>query len=65
MTGITDRLWRLGRWSRVAALLLLGVIVALGMAPLDWWFIAVPAWAVVLAVLTSATATRGALVAAL
>ena len=65
MTGITDRLWRLGRWPRVAALLLLGVIVALGMAPLDWWFVAVPAWAVVLAVLVSAPTLRAAMVASL
>ena len=65
MTRVTDRLWRLGRWSRVAALLLLGVIVALGMAPLDWWFVAVPAWAVVLAVLVSAPTLRAAMVAAL
>ena len=62
---MTDRLWRLGRWSRVGTLLLLGVVVALGMAPLDWWFIAVPAWAVALAVLVSAPTMRQALVAAL
>ena len=62
---LTDRLWRLGRWSRVAALLLLGVVVALGMAPLNWWIIAVPAWAVALAVLVSAPTLRMALVAAL
>ena len=59
------RLWRLRRWPRVAVLLALGVVVALGMAPLDWWFVAVPAWAVVLAVLVSAPALRPALVAAL
>ncbi|MFZ3581081.1 apolipoprotein N-acyltransferase [Loktanella sp. DJP18] len=65
MTGLTDRLWRLGRWSRLAAFLVLGVVVALGMAPLEWWFIAVPAWAVVLAVLVSAPGLRAALFAAL
>ena len=65
MTRLTDPIWRLGRWPRVVALLLLGVVVALGMAPLDWWFIAVPAWAVALAVLVSAPGLRPALVAAL
>lgn len=62
---MTDRLWRLGRWLRVGTLLLLGVIVALGMAPLDWWFIAVPAWGAALAVLVSARTMRQALIAAL
>ena len=62
---LTDRLWRLGRWSRAFSLVLLGVIVAFGMAPLDWWFVAVPAWAVVLAVLASAPGMRMALGAAL
>ena len=65
MTFLTDRLWRLGRWPRVFALLVLGVVVALGMAPLDWWVVAVPAWAVVLAVLVTAPAMRPALWAAL
>ncbi|SHF44515.1 apolipoprotein N-acyltransferase [Loktanella atrilutea] len=65
MTPLTDRLWRLGRWPRAFALVLLGVVVALGMAPLDWWWIAVPAWAVVLAVLTTEPALRSALWAAL
>ena len=51
MTILTDRLWLLGRWPRVAALLTLGLVIALGMAPLDWWFVAVPGWALVLAVL--------------
>ncbi len=37
MTILTDRLWLLGRWPRVAALLALGLVIALGMAPLDWW----------------------------
>jgi len=38
VTILTDRLWLLGRWPRVAALLALGLVIALGMAPLDWWF---------------------------
>ncbi len=65
MTKLTDRLWRLGRWPRVAALLLLGLVVAFGMAPLDWWFVALPAWAVVLSILATAPSLRAALVAAL
>ena len=60
MTILTDRLWLLGRWPRVAALLALGLVIALGMAPLDWWFVAVPGWALVLAVLTSAPTMRAA-----
>ncbi|SEM67209.1 apolipoprotein N-acyltransferase [Loktanella fryxellensis] len=61
----TDRLWRLGRWPRAAALVLLGILVALGMAPLDWWIVAVPAWGVVLAVLAGAPGLRAAGFAAL
>ncbi|MCF7699615.1 apolipoprotein N-acyltransferase [Loktanella sp. M215] len=62
---MTDRLWRLRRWPRVFALIVLGVVVALGMAPLDWWFIAVPAWAAVLCVLITAPGLRPALWSAL
>lgn len=65
MTSLTDRLWRLGRWPRAASLLALGFIVALGMAPLDAWYIAVPAWGVFMAVLVTAPAMRPALAAAL
>lgn len=65
MDTLVSRFWRLKRWQSGLLLLLLGVIIAFGMAPLDAWYLALPGWGVALALLTCAPGRRGALLGAI
>ena len=49
-----------GRWTRAAVLILCGIAVGLGQAPLDLWWIAIPALAVSLLLIHPAAGARRA-----
>lgn len=63
MNRLTARFWQLKRWQRGLALVVLGVFTAFGLAPLNAWFLAVPGWAIILAVLVRAPQGRAAIAA--
>ena len=50
------RRWGFPGWRRVAVPFGLGAAMALGQAPLGWWFVTLPALAVLLRVLAASTA---------